>query len=63
MVDERGFASRSQAINDMLHQSLTEHQRQRGDDIMVGIVTLFYDNSVPGLQKQLADLQFAISTK
>jgi CopG family nickel-responsive transcriptional regulator len=25
---------------------------------MVGTVTLFYDNSVAGLQKQLADLQF-----
>jgi CopG family nickel-responsive transcriptional regulator len=58
MVTERGFASRSQAITDMLHQSLTDHQRRVGDDIMVGIVTLYYDNSVPGLQKQLADLQF-----
>jgi CopG family nickel-responsive transcriptional regulator len=58
MVTERGFASRSQAITDMLHQSLIDHQRRVGDDIMVGIVTLYYDNSVAGLQKQLADLQF-----
>ncbi len=58
MVAARGFASRSQAINDMLHQFLVEHKRERGDDVMVGIVTLFYDNSVSGLQKQLADLQF-----
>ena len=58
MVEERGFESRSQAVNDMLHQYLVEHKRELGDDVMVGIVTLFYDNSVPGLQKQLADLQF-----
>lgn len=58
MVAARGFASRSQAINDMLHQSLVEHKRERGDDVMVGVLTLFYDNSVAGLQKQLADLQF-----
>lgn len=58
MVAARGFASRSQAINDMLHQFVVEHKRERGDDVMVGIVTLFYDNSVSGLQKQLADLQF-----
>jgi CopG family transcriptional regulator, nickel-responsive regulator len=58
MVAARGFASRSQAINDMLHQFLVEHKRERGDDVMVGIITLFYDNSVSGLQKQLADLQF-----
>ena len=57
MVGERGFISRSQAINDMLHQFLIEYKRERGNDIMVGTVTLVYDNSVPGLQKQLADLQ------
>ena len=57
MVGERGFISRSQALADMLHQFLIEHKRERGDDVMVGTVTLVYDNSVPGLQKQLADLQ------
>jgi CopG family nickel-responsive transcriptional regulator len=57
MVGERGFISRSQAIADMLHRCLIEHKRELGDDIMVGTVTLVYDNSVPGLQKQLADLQ------
>jgi CopG family nickel-responsive transcriptional regulator len=58
MVEQRGFDSRSQAIADILYQSLIEHKRDLGDDIMAGIITLFYDNSVPGLQKQLADLQF-----
>lgn len=58
MVEERGFSSRSQAISDMLYQSLVEHKSDIGDDVMVGVVTLFYDNSVAGLQKQLADLQF-----
>jgi CopG family nickel-responsive transcriptional regulator len=58
MVAQRGFGSRSQAISDMLHQFLLEHKRQRGDEIMVGTVTLFYDNSVAGVQKQLADLQY-----
>jgi CopG family nickel-responsive transcriptional regulator len=57
MVTERGFISRSQAIGDMLHQFLIEHKRERGADLMVGTVTLVYDNAVPGLQKQLADLQ------
>ncbi len=58
MVATRGFESRSQAVNDMLHKFLVEHKHQVGDDVMVGIVTLFYNNSVPGLQKQLADLQY-----
>jgi CopG family nickel-responsive transcriptional regulator len=58
MVEARGFESRSQAVNDMFHQFLMEHKHERGNDVMVGIVALFYNNSVPGLQKQLADLQF-----
>ena len=57
MVKERGFDSRSQAINEMLHNTLLEHKNDLGDDVMVGIIALFYNNSVPGLQKQLADLQ------
>jgi CopG family nickel-responsive transcriptional regulator len=57
MVAQRGFESRSQAIGGMLHQCLMEHKRQRGEELMVGTVTLFYDNSVPGLQQQLAELQ------
>lgn len=57
MVRARGFETRSQAINDMLHQFVVGHQRDLGSDVMVGVIALFYNNSVPGLQKQLADLQ------
>lgn len=57
MVKQRGFESRSQAVNEMLHQALLEHKNDVGDDVMVGIIALFYNNAVPGLQKQLADLQ------
>ena len=57
MVEARGFATRSQAVNDMLHQFLVEHKNTIGDDVMVGVITLLYNNAVPGLQKQLADLQ------
>jgi CopG family nickel-responsive transcriptional regulator len=57
MVKQRGFESRSQAVNEMLHQALLEHKNDVGDDVMVGIIALFYNNAVPGLQKQMADLQ------
>lgn len=57
MVKKRGFESRSQAVNEMLHKALLEHKNDVGDDVMVGIIALFYNNAVPGLQKQLADLQ------
>lgn len=58
MVVERGFGSRSQAISDMLNQHLVEHKRELGNDVMVGTITLYYDRSVRGLQKNLADIQY-----
>lgn len=58
MVAERGFESRSQAINDMLRQSLAEHKRQTGNEVMVGTITILYNNATRGLQKTLADLQY-----
>jgi CopG family nickel-responsive transcriptional regulator len=57
MVRRRGFVSRSQTVNDVLHQALIEHKREHGDDVMVGTVTLVYDHTVPGLQRRLAGLQ------
>lgn len=57
MVLARGFESRSQAIAEMVNQQLVEHRQQLGEDIMAGTITLVYDHSTPGLQKQLADLQ------
>jgi CopG family transcriptional regulator, nickel-responsive regulator len=58
MVKTRKFETRSQAVNDMLHKFLLEHKSDQGDHVMVGIVSLFYNNAVAGLQKQLSDLQF-----
>ena len=58
MVGERGYSSRSQAISEMLNYQLAEHQRERGNDVMVGTITLLYDRSVRGLQGRLADAQY-----
>lgn len=59
MVTGQGYESRSQAIGAMINAQLLEHKRQLGNDVMVGTITLLYDRSVRGLQKQLADLQCA----
>lgn len=58
MVATRGFASRSQAVSDMVNATLVEHKRRLGNEVMAGTVTLHYDRSVRGLQKQLADIQY-----
>lgn len=58
MVRETGFESRSHAIHEMLSQKLLDHKRNMGNEVMVGTITVFYDHSTRGLQKQLADLQY-----
>lgn len=57
MVGMRGFASRSQAVATILHRSLVAHRHETGDRVMVGTITLCYDNKAKGLQGQLARLQ------
>ncbi len=57
IVGARGFASRSQAVASMLHRSLVAHRHEEGDRVMVGTITLFYDNKAKGLQGELAALQ------
>ena len=51
------FTDDHQAIADMIHHHLTEHREQLGEDIMAGTINLVYDHSIPGIQKQLSDLQ------
>jgi CopG family nickel-responsive transcriptional regulator len=58
MVASRGYGSRSQAVSEMVNAELVEHKRKLGNDVMVGSITLHYDRTVPGLQKQIADLQY-----
>lgn len=58
MSEQRGFASRSQAVIDLIHRGLSEHKQARGDEVMAGTITLFYNSAVSGLQKRLAALQY-----
>lgn len=57
VVTERGFQSRSQAVADFVHRALVDTKSEKGDDVMVGTITLFYDHTVGGLQQRLAALQ------
>ncbi|MFT4901036.1 MAG: CopG family nickel-responsive transcriptional regulator [Lentimonas sp.] len=54
MVEQRGFRNRSQAIADMVEQSLIHHKQEDGNTIMAGTITLFYDSAQTGLLQKLA---------
>ncbi len=57
LVRARGFTNRSQAIAEMINNSLLEHYKERGAELMAGTITLFYDESKPGLLAELASIQ------
>ena len=57
MVTERGFHNRSQAISEMIQQSLITHHQEDEDTIMAGTITLIYDSAKPDLLQKLAKIQ------
>lgn len=57
MLDERGFANRSQAISEILQQHISDYYSLRGNHIMAGTITLLYDHKKPGLKQQIGDIQ------
>ncbi|MBT62253.1 CopG family ribbon-helix-helix protein [Coraliomargarita sp. SDUM461003] len=57
MVDSRGFQNRSQAIAEMIEESLIQHKQEDNSAIMAGTITLIYDTGKTGLLQQLAQIQ------
>lgn len=57
MVLEKGYENRSQGLASMINHFLIEHKSLDDNEVMAGTINLVYDYSVPGLQKQLVDLQ------
>ena len=55
----RGFANRSQAVAEMIHRQVSDWQALEGSRVMAGTITLFYDESRPGLRASLAAIQRA----
>lgn len=57
MVEERGYASRSEAISKMISEQLVQHAQEFGKEVMAATITLIYDHSKPGLQGRLIRIQ------
>jgi CopG family nickel-responsive transcriptional regulator len=57
MVASRGFQNRSQAIAEMIEESLIQHQQEDGTAVMAGTITLIYDTGKTGLLQQLAQIE------
>lgn len=57
LMAERGFQNRSQAIAEVLSQHIADYYSLKGNRLMAGTITLFYDHKRPGLKQQIADIQ------
>jgi CopG family nickel-responsive transcriptional regulator len=57
LIGRKGYASRSEAIRDLIRNYLAEEAWKAGRGPAVGTVTLVYDHHVPDLQEKLTDIQ------
>lgn len=57
LLEQRGFANRSQAITEILNRDIVEASAHSGDEIMAGTITLFYSTRRNNIQNTLSKIQ------
>ena len=57
--ERKGYANRSEAIRDLIRDSLVREQWELGDADAVGTLTLVYDHETRELEERLTELQHA----
>jgi CopG family nickel-responsive transcriptional regulator len=59
VITRKGYTNRSEAIRDLIRDSLVREQWELGTEQAVGTITLVYSHDVPDLADRLTDLQHA----
>jgi CopG family nickel-responsive transcriptional regulator len=59
VIARKGYTNRSEAIRDLIRDSLVREQWELGSDEVVGTLTLVYNHEVRDLSDKLTDLQHA----
>jgi CopG family nickel-responsive transcriptional regulator len=57
MIREKGAASRSALVSDLVRAEIVEHQARRGKQEIAGTITLVYDHHARNLQAKLTGIQ------
>lgn len=57
VVEKKGYVNRSEAIRDLIRDSLVEQAWEAGEEETVGTLTLVYDHHVRDLSDRLTDIQ------
>ncbi|SNB44808.1 nickel-responsive transcriptional regulator NikR [Geobacter sp. DSM 9736] len=59
LIQQKGYATRSEALRDLIRASLIEGKREDDEEQMVGTVTLVYNHHVRDLSDKLTEHQHA----
>lgn len=59
LIERKEYANRSEAIRDLIRESLVREQWEMGTDEAVGTITLVYSHETHELADKLTDLQHA----
>jgi len=59
LIGRKGYPNRSEAIRDLIRNSLVRDQWEDGDADAVGTLTLVYDHGTRELEERLTELQHA----
>lgn len=57
MIIRKGYGSRSEAIRDLIRDSLAEKDWKNPDQYMVGTITIIYDHNAGNISEKLMELQ------
>ncbi len=56
-IAKKGYSSRSEALRDLVRDSLAENEWKNDDEWMVGIIVLVYDHTATSVGDKLTDIQ------
>jgi CopG family nickel-responsive transcriptional regulator len=57
LIDRKGYATRSEAIRDMIRDTLVEQEWESGAHETVGTITIVYNHNTRELEHALTDMQ------
>ncbi len=57
LISEKGYTNRSEAIRDLIRESIVEYEWKEGNRVMAGAVTLVFNHGLRELTDKLTDLQ------
>jgi len=57
VISKKGYVSRSEAIRDLVRDSLAENEWKNDKDFMSGVIVMIYDHHTTGIGEKLTEMQ------